>query len=50
MNTALEFLADVASPNFHPLVKKAKDVSAAAVLVTAIGAATVGFIVFLPYI
>ena len=28
LNTALEFLADVASPDFHPLVEKAKDVAA----------------------
>jgi diacylglycerol kinase (ATP) len=32
LNTALEFLCDVASPEFHPLVEKAKDVAAGAVL------------------
>ena len=32
LNTAIEFLADVASPEFRPLVKKAKDVAAGAVL------------------
>jgi len=31
LNTALELLADAASPEFHPLVAKAKDVAAAAV-------------------
>ena len=31
LNTAFEFLADVASPEFHPLVEKAKDVAAGAV-------------------
>src|ERR1044072_4039198 len=28
LNTAFELLCDVASPDFHPLVKKAKDISA----------------------
>jgi len=50
LNTALEFLADVASPEFHPLIKRAKDVAAAAVLVSAVGAATIGFIVLGPYL
>ena len=27
LNTAFELLADVSSPGFHPLVKKAKDVA-----------------------
>lgn len=48
MNTAFEFLADVASPEFHPLVEKAKDVAAGAVLLAAIGAAVVGFLVLGP--
>ena len=50
LNTALEFLADVASPDFHPLVKKAKDVAAGAVLIAAIGATVIGVIIFMPYI
>ena len=41
LNTAFESLCDVASPEFHPLVEHAKDVAAAAVLVTAIGAVVV---------
>jgi len=49
-NTALEFLCDVASPDFHPLVKKSKDVAAGAVLLSSIGAIVIGLIVFLPYI
>lgn len=48
LNTAFEFLTDVASPAFHPLAEKAKDVAAGAVLLTAIGAAVVGLIVFGP--
>jgi len=35
LNTAFEFLADAASPNFHPVVRDAKDVAAGAVLITA---------------
>ncbi len=50
LNTAFEFLADVASPDFHPLVEKAKDVAAGAVLISAIGAAIVGIIVFWPHL
>jgi len=50
LNTAFEFLADVASPEFHPLVKKAKDVAAGAVLISAIGAIVIAIIVFGPYL
>ena len=48
MNSGIEALADLVSPEFHPLVKKAKDVSAAGVLMMAIAAATAGLIIFLP--
>ena len=47
-NTAVEFVVDLASPDYHPLAGKAKDVAAAAVLIIAIGAATIGIIIFLP--
>lgn len=50
LNTAFEFLTDVASPSFHPLAAKAKDVAAGAVLLTAIGAAIIGFLIFSPYL
>jgi diacylglycerol kinase (ATP) len=50
LNTAFEFLADAASPNFHPIVKDAKDVAAGAVLITAIAAVIIGGIVFWPHI
>ena len=50
LNTAFEFLADVASPDFHPLVKKAKDVAAGAVLISALGALVIGLLVFCPHI
>ena len=48
LNTALEWLCDAAAPEYHPLVKKAKDVAAAAVLLAAIGSALIGLLVFGP--
>lgn len=48
LNTAFEFICDVASPEFHPLVEKAKDVAASAVLLSAIGAVVIGVIIFWP--
>ncbi len=50
LNTAFELLCDVASPEFHPVVKKSKDVAAGAVLVSAIGSIIIGTIVLLPYL
>jgi diacylglycerol kinase (ATP) len=50
LNTAFEFLADVASPEFHPLVKHAKDVAAGAVLIAALGAAVIGILVLGPHV
>jgi diacylglycerol kinase (ATP) len=47
-NTALEWICDVASPEYHPLVEKAKDVAAAAVLLAALGSALVGLLVIGP--
>ena len=49
-NTALEALCDRVSPEKHPLIATAKDVAAGAVLITAIAAAAVGLIIFLPKI
>ena len=50
LNTALEFLADATSPQFHPLVKQAKDVAAGAVLIAAIGAVVIGLLVLGPHL
>lgn len=50
LNTALEFLADVASPDFHPLVEKAKDVAAGGVLVAALGSIGIAFLVLGPHV
>lgn len=48
LNTAIEFLTDKVSPDYHPLAKKVKDVAAGAVLFAAIVAVIIGAIVFLP--
>jgi diacylglycerol kinase (ATP) len=50
LNTAFEFLTDVASPQFHPLAANAKDVAAGAVLITAVGAVMIGLLVLGPYV
>ncbi len=50
LNTALELLADVATREFHPLVERAKDVAAGAVLITATAAMLVGALVFWPHV
>lgn len=50
LNTAFEFLADVTTKEFHPVVKQSKDVAAGAVLITAIAAVMIGVLVFIPHI
>ena len=46
MNTAIEAVVDLVSPDFNELAGKAKDISAAAVWVIAMFAAVIGGIVF----
>ncbi|MGE5230733.1 MAG: diacylglycerol kinase family protein [Deltaproteobacteria bacterium] len=50
VNTAFEALCDVASPDLHPLVERAKDIAAGSVLLAAAGAAVVGVLVFGPHL
>ncbi|MCL1946096.1 MAG: diacylglycerol kinase family protein [Chitinivibrionia bacterium] len=50
LNTALECLSDSVTSEYHPLIGKAKDVAAGAVLIAASGATVIGCIVFLPKI
>lgn len=50
INTAVEKAVDLVTEEYHELARVAKDVAAGAVLITAIGAACVGLIIFLPYI
>jgi diacylglycerol kinase (ATP) len=44
-NTAMEFVVDLATKEYHPLAKLAKDISAGAVLVSSVGAVLVGYLV-----
>jgi diacylglycerol kinase (ATP) len=48
MNTAIEAVVDLASPEIHPLAKVGKDVGAAAVLVAAIASVLVGLLILGP--
>ncbi len=48
MNTAIESVVDLASPEIHPLAKIGKDVGAAAVLVAAMAAVLVGLLILGP--
>ncbi|GAB4535628.1 MAG: diacylglycerol kinase family protein [Anaerolineales bacterium] len=49
-NTGIEALCNLVHPSPHPLIKIAKDTSAAAVLIAALSAAIIGGIVFLPHL
>ena len=48
LNTALETVVDLASPEMHPLAKIGKDIGAAAVLISALSALLVGLFIFIP--
>ena len=50
LNTTLEAIVDLASPEIKPTAKLAKDVSAAAVLISAIASVVIGALLFLPKI
>ena len=45
-NTAIESCVDMVTEEYHPLAKRAKDIAASAVLVTALNALLVGYIIF----
>ena len=48
LNTALEAVVDLASPEIHPLAKVAKDVTAGMVLIAAIASIVVGLLILGP--
>lgn len=48
VNTAVEAVVNLVSPDYHPLAGRAKDVAAGAVLVGALAALAVGLLVFGP--
>jgi diacylglycerol kinase len=50
MNTAIEHLCDLYSTEANERIKKIKDISAGAVLISAIFAVCIGVAVFLPYV
>ena len=49
-NTSIESVVDLLSPDYHINAKRAKDISAGAVFISALGAAICGAIIFLPYV
>lgn len=50
INTALEAITDLASPEIHPLARVGKDVGAGAVLLASITAFIIGILVLMPAI
>lgn len=50
LNTAIEVVVDMISPEFHPMAKIAKDVAAGAVLVAAFGTGILGYLVLAKYL
>ena len=50
MNSAIEVVVDLLSPEYSEKARIAKDIAAGAVLITAFGAAVLGYIVLFPYI
>lgn len=48
LNSSIENIADFISPEKHPTIKKIKDLTAAAVLTSAISSVITGIIIFLP--
>lgn len=48
MNTAIEAVVDLASPEIHPLAKRAKDCAAGAALITACASVVVALVVYVP--
>jgi len=50
INTSIEYLVNLVSPQHHPLAGKIKDLSAAGVLIAALTALIIGLIIFTPRI
>ncbi len=50
LNTAMEALVDLASPNRHQLARICKDVGAAAVLIAALSSVLIGLFILGPHI
>ncbi len=50
LNTAIEFVVDMICPEYNEKARAIKDTAAGAVLITAFGAAIIGYIVLFPYL
>lgn len=50
MNSAIEAVVDLLSPEYSEKARIAKDIAAGAVFITAFGAAVLGYIIVLPYV
>ncbi|WP_420264327.1 diacylglycerol kinase [Candidatus Magnetominusculus dajiuhuensis] len=50
LNTAIETVVDISSPQISEQARIAKDVAAGAVLISAVGSAIVGYIILFPYL
>ncbi len=50
INSAIEYLCDFLSPNYHDKIKRIKDASAGAVLISAISAFVLALVIFVPKI
>lgn len=50
VNSIFERMLDAFKPRLHPIVKEAKDMMAAAVLLMSLFAFVIGILIFLPYV
>ena len=50
VNTAIEAVVDLVSPEYHPVAKVAKDIASAAVLTSGVGGLIAGLVIFGAYI
>jgi diacylglycerol kinase (ATP) len=50
MNTAVEYVVDMISPEYSEKARIAKDIGAGAVFITAFGAVVIGYIILFPYL
>ena len=50
VNSAIEAVVDLVSPEYHPVAKVAKDLASAAVLTSGVGGLIAGLVIFGAYI
>ncbi len=50
LNTVIEVMVDLVTPEYHPLAKRAKDIAAGAILVGALAAAGIGLVILGPHL